>query len=411
MKPRTSPTSPKVIAEEGSDIEKLYGTQLKSFDRPRVAPRPSMVWLMMILIIGFAAGIVGQLSLIWFSNELPFLEQLGFSSSDSPSVVLTSRNKDRVLTAEQVETIAQDLDHTLVTIYPAHTSSAGLENQYVSSEKVGEGFVITEDGYVIIDATTVVDDQSYVAIGYDGSVYAVSSVMRDSATPYAILKLDANKLSTVAFSDIDSIRNSEEVVALARDTGSRGPRILKTSIQQTRYYPVSTGADLYFSTDRYQARVLLGSALDSDFLHAVVFTLDKKALGILVREHDTYVVVPFSYVSNILESSFVSGRIIRPSFGVHYVTLDMLADGSRIADGASQGAYITSFGSESGVVSGSLAEKAGIQIGDIITEINSTPLTESETLSELILNHEAGDTLAVTLIRDGTSQKINLTIE
>ena len=65
------------------------------------------------------------------------------------------------------------------------------------------------------------------------------------------------------------------------------------------------------------------------------------------------------------------------------------------------------------MISGSPAEKSGIKIGDIITEIGGNKLTDSSdtSLIELINKRKIGDKVEIKLWRDGKEQSVTVTLE
>ena len=73
-----------------------------------------------------------------------------------------------------------------------------------------------------------------------------------------------------------------------------------------------------------------------------------------------------------------------------------------------KGAYISKDGIS--VVSGSPAEKAGLKGGDIITNVGTTELSDTVSLSSAIGRSKVGDTVVLTVIRENKEQKIKVTL-
>ena len=61
-------------------------------------------------------------------------------------------------------------------------------------------------------------------------------------------------------------------------------------------------------------------------------------------------------------------------------------------------------------VSGILAEKAGLQAGDRIVSVDGTEIASKDDLGTLMQKHAAGDTLSITIARDGQMQTVNVTL-
>ncbi|MFZ6035948.1 MAG: S1C family serine protease [Patescibacteria group bacterium] len=410
MKPKITPTSPKVQTDDTDQIEKLYDGTLKTIDKPQSKARFSISWLLIVIIIGFFAGIVGQLALLSFGDRIPWLEKFGLTSGSETSVILTSRNKDRILTAAQVESIAEDLSQSVVRFYPRHDETTGLDAQYLPSEKVAEGFVLTDDGYVAILADALPEGGDYVAITDDGDIYAVERIVRDPATVYAFVQIGATGLTTVGFSDAVNIRNTEEILAI-QSLHDGVHQIARTPIIATDYYPMNQSNDFVMSSEQYDSLVLFGQDLDPRFVGSVAFTFDKKALGIITRVGGEHVIEPFERITEVMSDVFSGAAVERPYLGVRYVELDQLH--APITDAIpleQQGNYIYTTEDVSGVVADSPASAAGLQNGDIITEVDGQPIGAQLSIADVVLAHAAGDTLTLTIVRNGESQKTNVTL-
>ena len=78
------------------------------------------------------------------------------------------------------------------------------------------------------------------------------------------------------------------------------------------------------------------------------------------------------------------------------------------------GAYVPSASQLSGqapIVSGSPADKAGLQPKDIITAVNGTTIDQNHSLSTLLDQHNVGETITLSVSRDGKSLEIKATLQ
>jgi putative serine protease PepD len=64
----------------------------------------------------------------------------------------------------------------------------------------------------------------------------------------------------------------------------------------------------------------------------------------------------------------------------------------------------------SAVAPGGPAAAAGLQVGDVITEIDGVQASDPNELALLTLKKKPGETVAVTYMRDGTTMKATLTL-
>jgi S1-C subfamily serine protease len=95
--------------------------------------------------------------------------------------------------------------------------------------------------------------------------------------------------------------------------------------------------------------------------------------------------------------------------GVRYVSLtDDIAYQYNLD--VKRGAYLAP-GNGSTIISGSPAEKAGLQEKDIITKVNDTSVDENHSLTSLLGQHQVGDRVTLTVIRDGKTITVSATLE
>jgi len=79
----------------------------------------------------------------------------------------------------------------------------------------------------------------------------------------------------------------------------------------------------------------------------------------------------------------------------------------------SYGAYVTgdATSGEPAVVPGSPADKAGIQAGDILLQINGEQIDQDHPLTDLLQKYQPGDTITVHLTRKGTEMDVKVTLD
>ena len=113
-------------------------------------------------------------------------------------------------------------------------------------------------------------------------------------------------------------------------------------------------------------------------------------------------VIPINRVKEIIAQYKKDGRIVKPYIGVAYQTIDKaLAE----IQGISPGAFVKR------VVSGSPADKAGIEAGDIITKLNGQALNDENDLVSILNILKVGQKVAVEVYRDEKTVKLTVTLE
>ena len=102
----------------------------------------------------------------------------------------------------------------------------------------------------------------------------------------------------------------------------------------------------------------------------------------------------------LLENGYVTGR---PYLGITYLAVTDAQTASQLGVNA-YGVYVVE------VVKGGPAEKAGLQAGDRIVSVDGTEIASKDDLGTLMQKHAAGDTLSITIARDGQMQTVNVTL-
>ncbi len=122
---------------------------------------------------------------------------------------------------------------------------------------------------------------------------------------------------------------------------------------------------------------------------------DAEGLGFAIPINDAIKVA-----QELLENGYVTGR---PYLGITYLAVTDAQTASQLGVNA-YGVYVVE------VVKGGPAEKAGLQAGDRIVSVDGTEIASKDDLGTLMQKHAAGDTLSITIARDGQMQTVNVTL-
>ena len=106
--------------------------------------------------------------------------------------------------------------------------------------------------------------------------------------------------------------------------------------------------------------------------------------------------IPISSAQTIIQTLMTNGTIDKPYLGIQGYTID--ENFEKIYGINIPGVFISK------IESNSAAEKAGLQVSDIITAIDNTAIADIETLSKEISKHKSNDKVTFTIIRNGSQQ-------
>ncbi len=119
--------------------------------------------------------------------------------------------------------------------------------------------------------------------------------------------------------------------------------------------------------------------------------------------------IPIDNIKGLIDGVSKTGKLERPYLGVVYVSLtDSIANQLDLS--VKRGAYIPKSDTYGGntVIADGPAEKAGVREGDIITKVDGTDVNEKNSLASLLGKHQPGDTVRLTINRDGDRETIRV---
>lgn len=268
------------------------------------------------------------------------------------------------------------------------------------AEGMGSGVVVRKDGYIVTN-NHVVDgaDELKVKLS-DGSEFKAKVIGTDPFSDLAVIKVDKDDLPVISFGDSDQLRVGQWVMAF----GSPLSKDLQNSVTAGivsaigRYSSQGNGVQKYIQTD---AAINPGNSggplvnLHGELvgINAAIYTRTGGYQGIGFS-------IPVNTVKQVADQLINKGSVRRARLGVMYsAATEALVDALHLPQGAAQ---------VSQVVAGGAADKAGIREGDVITAINGTQLENSLELSTLIGNLKPGDTIDVTINRNGEEQTLKV---
>lgn len=291
----------------------------------------------------------------------------------------------------------------VVGINTTVTYSTGFFGQTATGDISGTGFIITEDGYIVTNYHVIEDAYkgglTVNVVMYDETVYEAEIVGFDEENDIALLKIDAAGLSAAQLGDSENLVVGQRVYAVGNALGT---------LTYTMTSGIVSALDRTIATDTTDAITVfqIDAAINSGNSGGPVYNEAGQVIGVVDAKSGSSTAeglgfaIPISDVAHIVNQILENGYVAdRAHMGVSISTVtESAADSYNMVVGA----YINE------INEGSAAEKAGLQVGDIVIALDGKTIRSSSELSKAVKSYYAGDTAEITVWRSG--EEITLTI-
>jgi serine protease Do len=280
----------------------------------------------------------------------------------------------------------------------------------------GTGFVITEDGYIVTNSHVVYDEEYKAGEAIDVSVlfsdeteHEASIIAYDPETDIAVLKVDEKGLTPAVLGDSDELRVGELVIAVGNPlgfdlfgtvtSGIVSALNRKININEKKMNLIQTDAAINSGNSggpllNSCGQVIgINSAKISSSYSSSSASVEGLCFAIPIKEAK-------SIIDDLINYKYVTGR---PQLGI-ISTKDITEAESRYWD-IPVGVFVISM-QEDGA-----ADLAGIKIGDVIIDIEGEAVATTQELNEIKNKYKAGDTVNLTVSRNGMDIKIKVTLQ
>ena len=270
----------------------------------------------------------------------------------------------------------------------------------------GSGVIISDDGYILTCAH-VVDGADNITVQVDGTDYAATVIGSDSSSDVAVLKIDAEGLTPAVVGDSSALAVGEEVVAVGNPLGNLSGTVtngIVSALNRDVTVQNNDGSIINLSVIQTNASISPGNSGGG------LFNMAGELIGIVNAKSQASgaeglgfaipINTAIAIAQDLLENGYVSGR---PYLGITYVAVTDEVTAQQLGVSA-YGIYIVD------VSAGSGADQAGLQSGDRIVSIDGAEVAVRDDVSAIIDQRAAGDTITITVARDGQILTVTATL-
>ncbi|MDR0249356.1 MAG: trypsin-like peptidase domain-containing protein [Oscillospiraceae bacterium] len=265
----------------------------------------------------------------------------------------------------------------------------------------GSGFFISEDGFIVTNHHVISGASKIEVIMHDGTKLTARLVGSDAEADIALLKVDGTGYDYLSFGSSAEARVGDPVVAIGNPLGELANTLtvgyisgLDRTVTVEDVKMVLMQTDAAVSPGNSGGPLIDGYGKVVGVINAKSTSTYAEGLGFAIPA-DTAAKV----VADLTEHGFVRGR---PYLGI---TAETVSESRANDEGLVPGVMVRE------VTGGSCAQKAGIVAGDIITELDGDKITDLNSLLASRDRHQAGDTVRVTVWREGREYVLTLTFD
>jgi Do/DeqQ family serine protease len=269
----------------------------------------------------------------------------------------------------------------------------------------GSGVIIDAKGHIVTNNHVINNATELEVTLHDNETYKATVIGADPTTDIALLQIKGDNLQYLSFVDSDEVEIGEWVLAIGNpyslySTVTAG--IVSAKARNININPEKLAVESFIQTD---------AAINPGNSGGALVNLDGKIVGIntaIASRTGSYsgygFAIPSNIVSKVVADLLKYGSVQRGMLGV---TIRTMTGGLAKEKEMNfiKGVWVENVGEDSA------AEKAGIEAGDIITEVDGIKVATSPRLQEIIAQHRPGDKLSIIVNRKGKEKDFKVTLE
>lgn len=267
---------------------------------------------------------------------------------------------------------------------------------------LGSGVIIdAKNGYVVTN-NHVVDNADNITVKLtDGREFEAKKLGADPQSDIALLQIESDNLTAIPLADSDDLRVGDFVVAIGNPFGL-SQTVTSGIVSALGRSGLNIGGyEDFIQTDAAINRGNSGGALVN--LRGQLIGINTAIFGPGGGNVGIGFAIPSNMMKSLVDQIIEFGEVRRGLLGILGSNIDAgLAEA--MESNVNKGAFVSE------VTPDSAADKAGLQAGDIITEINGRDLSSFQELRAKVASLGAGAEIELTIVRQGEEMKKMVTL-
>lgn len=265
------------------------------------------------------------------------------------------------------------------------------------------GFIFDESGYIMTNNHVVSEASEIEVTLTDGREFTATIVGQDPNTDLAVIKIEGDDLPVLRLGDSDETRVGDWAIAVGNPLDLEGTVTVGVVSAKGRVdLNIQGGAPLYQDFIQTDASINFGNS------GGPLVNITGEVIGINAavnaQADGIGFAIPINLAKDVSDALIAEGKVVRGFLGVRPQEITReLAEASDLDD--TKGIIIAS------VESGTPADKAGIEPGDVITEFAGAPITGVPQFRRIVAGVTPGEEVEVLIIRDGREKTLTAVLE
>lgn len=263
---------------------------------------------------------------------------------------------------------------------------------------MGSGVIVdAEQGYIVTNNHVIANADVITVSLQDGREFKASLIGSDPSTDVALLQIEADDLLALQFASIDEVRVGDYVVAVGNPFG------VGQTVTQGIVSALGRGG---LNNENYEDFIQTDAAINMGNSGGALVNLEGELIGIntaIISGSGTNAgiafAVPVNMISAVMGQLQQYGEVRRGQLGVQIQDLTSAME-SALHTGAGKGALVTS------VMPGSAAEKAGVEVSDVIVAVNDEGVASGRELRNIVGLLRLNQEVALQVYRNGEKQTL-----
>ncbi len=302
--------------------------------------------------------------------------------------------------------VAAKLSPAVVKITTNGTTADPFGN--VPETGIGSGFIYDADGWILTNRHVVTGADKLTVELKDGRQFEGKTYGIDTLTDLAIVKIEATGLPVANLGESDGLKIGQLVVAIGSPLGMY-------SFSVTSGIVSGKGRDIQVDNGtRINNLIQTDAAINPGNSGGPLADAGGNVVGIntAVATDSSGIgfAIPIDIAKPIMTQAVAGKSLTRPWIGIRFESInEQVKEQENLS--VDQGALVTNTGGTGPAVTpGSPGEKAGIKAGDVVESINGIAIDQEHPLDALLVQFAPGDVVHLTVLRDGKTQEIDITL-